>query len=175
MKLPRWLGFVLVIACLVALTAAFFFLNGQHRVTGPVDATATSCHSSGGLPDPKCTPGAVDPRVTQVNIHATICVSGYTATIRPPSAYTEALKTQQIKEYGYVDTNLADYEEDHLIPLELGGNPTDTKNLWPEPRGGAESATDKDRVENALHAKVCGGALTLNAAQSAIAIDWESA
>ncbi len=175
MKLSRRLGLVLVIACLVALAAGFYFLSGQQRATGPLTAAATSCHSTGGLPDPKCTPGAVDPRVTQDNIHSTICVSGYTATVRPSSAYTDALKTQQIKEYGYLDTNLADYEEDHLIPLELGGHPTDSKNLWPEPRGGAESASDKDRVENALHTKVCGGALTLSAAQSAIAIDWLTA
>jgi len=175
MKLPRWLGLVLVIACLLALTAGFFFLNGQHRVTGPLAATATSCHSSGGLPDPKCTPGAVDPRVTQDNIHSTICVSGYTATVRPSSAYTDALKAKQIKEYGYLDTNLADYEEDHLIPLELGGHPTHSKNLWPEPRGGAESASAKDGVENVLNRRVCAGTMTLAAAQSAIASDWQTA
>ncbi len=165
MKLPRWLGLVLVIACLIALTAGFFFLNGQHRVIGPLAATATSCHSSGGLPDPKCTPGAVDPRVTQSNIHTTICVSGY----------TDALKAQQITEDGYVDTNVADYEEDHLIPLELGGSPSDTKNLWPEPRGGADSASAKDGVENALNKRVCAGTMTLAAAQSAIAFDWQTA
>ncbi len=171
----RLLVLLAAVAWVALLTAGFYFLNGQHRVTGHLIATAASCHSAGGLPDPKCTPGAVDPRVTQDDIHSTICVSGYTTTVRPPSAYTDALKTQQITEYGYLDTNLANYEEDHLIPLELGGSPTDPKNLWPEPRGGAESASDKDRVENALHVKVCGGALTLSAAQSAIATDWLTA
>ena len=34
----------------------------------------------------------------------------------------------------YADTNpISDYEEDHLIPLELGGSPTSPLNLWPEP------------------------------------------
>jgi hypothetical protein len=28
---------------------------------------------------------------------------------------------------------MACYEEDHLSPLEDGGNPTDPRNLWPEP------------------------------------------
>jgi len=51
----------------------------------------------------------------------------------PPENYTHELKIEQIREYGYSDINLRDYEEDHLIPLELGGNPTDPKNLWPEP------------------------------------------
>jgi hypothetical protein len=27
---------------------------------------------------------------------------------------------------------MACYEEDHLIPLEDGGDPTDSRNLWPE-------------------------------------------
>jgi hypothetical protein len=28
--------------------------------------------------------------------------------------------------------NPKDYEEDHLISLELGGAPRDPKNLWPQ-------------------------------------------
>jgi len=104
----------------------------------------------------------------------TICVTGYTAGVRPPSAYTDSLKKQQIVQYGYSDTNPADYEEDHLIPLELGGHPTDPRNLWPEPRFGAEPASKKDGVENALHARVCSGSTSLATAQRAIAEDWES-
>jgi hypothetical protein len=72
-------------------------------------------------PDPSCQPGAINPDVTQSSIDDTICVSGWTATVRPPTSYTNALKAQQIGEYGYADTALSDYEEDHLIPLELGG------------------------------------------------------
>ncbi len=128
-----------------------------------------------GLPDPICTPGVADPRVSQANIQTTICVSGYTAKVRPSTPYTNALKVEQIKQYGYADTNPADYEEDHLIPLALGGHPTDPKNLWPEPRSGDEGATQKDGVENSLHNKVCVGLITLAAAQAAIAKDWQSA
>ena len=75
-----------------------------------------------------------NPDVTQDTIDSTICVSGWTATVRPPASYTTALKIQQIADYGYTDTSTADYEEDHFIPLELGGSPTDPGNLWPEPR-----------------------------------------
>ncbi len=137
-------------------------------------ATPGECHSINGLPDPICTPGVADPRVTQANILTTICVSGYTTKVRPSSKYTDALKVVQIKAYGYADTKLADYEEDHLIPLELGGSPTDPKNLWPEPLSGAYPATKKDGVENSLHTKVCDGLMTLAAAQTAIAKNWAS-
>jgi hypothetical protein len=113
--------------------------------------------------------------VTQENITTTICVRGYTKTVRPPATYTHDLKVRQIAEYGYADTSLASYEEDHLIPLELGGHPSDPKNLWPQPRAGDYPAGKKDLVENALHAKVCAGVMTLAAAQTAIATNWATA
>lgn len=53
------------------------------------------------LPDPTRTPGVANPDVTQDNIKQTICVSGWTKTIRPPSSYTSKLKLEQIKEYRY--------------------------------------------------------------------------
>jgi hypothetical protein len=126
------------------------------------------------LPDPACTPGVADARVTQGDIFTTICVAGYTTKVRPPSSYTNALKAQQIKAYGYSDISLGDYEEDHLIPLELGGHPTDPRNLWPEPLSGAYPASKKDGVENSLHSRVCAGLMTLAAARIAIATNWES-
>lgn len=105
-------------------------------VVSPPSATVAArseCHSVNGLPDRICTPGVADPRVTQDTILTTICVSGYTTKVRPSSSYTNALKHSQIIAYGYSDTNLADYEEDHLIPLEVGGHPTDPKNLGRSP------------------------------------------
>src|SRR5450759_4666735 len=84
---------------------------------GGTDATGALCHAravgAGVLPDPACTPGATNPDVTQASIGSTICRAGYTGTIRPPAAYTSALKRQQIVAYGHPDTNPADYEEDH--------------------------------------------------------------
>ena len=132
----------------------------------------SSCHINGNLPDPACTPGATDPNVTQDNIYQTICVKGYTSTVRPPVSYTNQLKIKQINDYGFTDKNLSDYEEDHLISLELGGSPTDPKNLWPEP---GHSPNPKDKIENLCHEKVCSGQISLIDAQKQIAANWPAA
>ena len=44
------------------------------------------------LPTHTLTPGATNPDVTQDNINNTICVSGWTKTIRPTTKYTNDLK-----------------------------------------------------------------------------------
>ena len=128
-------------------------------------------------PDAQRTPGAINPAVTQSNIHQTICVSGYTATIRPSSSYTTQLKIQQLHS-GYAvggDYNTSDYEEDHLISLELGGAPSDPRNLWPEYYHSSIGARVKDKIENALHRLVCSGVIKLKTAQRLIATDWRGA
>jgi ComEC/Rec2-related protein len=107
------------------------------------------------------TPGALNPDVTQENIDGTICKRGWTATIRPPESYTNALKIRQMRVYRRAGST-SDYQEDHLISLELGGNPTDPRNLWPEPY---PRASDVDQIENQLNAQVCSGQLTLADAQ----------
>ena len=135
------------------------------------------------LPIAQLTPGVVSADVTPANVNRTICVSGYTSgrrlddgrTVRPSSSYTTALKRVQIVQYGYADTRLADYEEDHLIPLELGGDGYARGNLWPEPYSGSTGARIKDKVENALHRLVCTGQVGLRAAQRAIATNWYAA
>jgi hypothetical protein len=68
-----------------------------------------------------------------------------------------------------------DFEEDHLISLELGGSPTSVKNLWPEPYSSAYGARIKDKIENKLHALVCSHQITLVVAQKAIANNWYAA
>lgn len=141
-------------------------------------APAASCSQSYlPLPDPVCQPGAYNPNVTQATIGSTICVSGWTSTVRPPTSYTNPLKVQQISAYGYSNTSTADYEEDHLVPLELGGAPRDPKNLWPEPRysTGGKTAGNKDTVENRLKTAVCNGQVRLDDARHAIAADWTTA
>jgi hypothetical protein len=106
-------------------------------------------------------PGVINPDVTQANIDSTICLRGWTKTIRPPTSYTNALKQKQMREYG-VGGSLSDYQEDHLISLELGGHPTDPRNLWPEPY---PRASEVDSIENDLNDKVCAGELSLDDAQ----------
>jgi len=71
--------------------------------------------------------------------------------------------------------NPSAYEEDHLIPLALGGAPSDRRNLWPERYSGDDGARKKDRLERRLHTLVCAHVLDLATAQGAIASDWRSA
>ncbi len=137
-------------------------------LTGPASAQTS-------LPDPQLTPGAVSSEVMQETIDRTICVRGWTRTVRPPQRYTYALKRQQIG--GYADRRAGDYEEDHLIPLSLGGAPYNPRNLWPEPRYPADAwnADDKNELEAMLHRLVCRRRLSLRDAQAAIASNWEEA
>ena len=110
--------------------------------------------------------------MTPATIASTICVSGWTTTVRPPSTYTNALKVDQMKAYGYANAAPGDFEEDHLIPLELGGAPRDPRNLWPEPLAGTDGARQKDQLENRAREEVCAGRMALADAQSRIAADW---
>lgn len=127
------------------------------------------------LPDPALTPGLRNPAVTQKTIKRTICKAGWTATIRPPSSYTRKIKTEQIEQYGYADKAHASYELDHLISLQLGGHPTDRRNLWPQPYKGKCGARIKDVVETRLKRLVCTGQLSLAKAQRMIATNWIAA
>jgi hypothetical protein len=100
---------------------------------GAMPAPARAPDLSPYLLDAKLTPGATNPGITQANIGKTICNNhgGHWTTkkIRPPASYTNALKKKQIVEYGYSDTSMHDYEEDHLIPLTVGGNPRDATQV----------------------------------------------
>jgi hypothetical protein len=137
--------------------------------TAPVPTAA--CHVVDGTADRRCTPGALNPNVTQANIGTTICVKGWTATVRPPVAYTNALKRKQMVQYG--ENGLpSGVEEDHLIPLEVGGSPTDPRNLWPESWTGTPNAHTKDLQENAVHAAICAGRITLKQGQDQIIAKW---
>lgn len=74
-----------------------------------------------GLPDPNRTPGTVNPAATEATLDETICKSGWAASVRPPSAYTGALKLVQIVQYGYADKNPSYYEEDKATPSQAAG------------------------------------------------------
>ena len=129
------------------------------------------------LPDPSCTPGAVNPQVTTADLGTTICRAGWTATVRPPENVTGPEKDGSAAAYGYTGS-FSTGEYDHLVPLELGGDPNAPSNLWLEPndRAGASTVTNtKDGLENRLRALVCAGQLSLGAAQEAIATDWVAA
>jgi hypothetical protein len=178
----------------------------QPRRIGPADI----------YPDLARTPGAANRQVTQRTIQDNICNPQWsTKLIRPPSEYTSKLKRKQLRENGHtvhqtrtelinpdtgkVDTtrceahsdNMACYEEDHLISLENGGDPTDPRNLWPEAYnthvgGTIMGARQKDIVEAFIHDEICHDipsskkssyvpatvSVTLKRGQEILAGDW---
>lgn len=127
----------------------------------PADEVGSSAPVAG-----PCLQGTVElcvlnPNVTQSNIRTTICKTGWTGTIRPPVSYTGRLKRQQLlmAVLTHPTWTLSNTEEDHRVPLELGGAPRDPFNLSPE---FADAATPqspyhnkKDDAENAAKAAVC--------------------
>ena len=156
--------YVLTAAALASL--AGFILTANNRI-GP----------SYIYPD---VPGAISQEVTQENIHQTICVAGYTKTIRPPTSYTKPIEAQKVAQYNarnHTHFTPEEGELDHVISLQLGGHPSDLKNLTFQPydtyidtmRIGAK---EKDAVETYLKRRVCEGTLPLKDAQEMIVRDW---
>jgi hypothetical protein len=187
--MPRWVFLSAVVAALASFTGGA--LVGSHSKAGAsapplVRSTASahvvqpqpppgSCRARGAgrlsLPDAGCTPGAIDPAVTQANLGRTICRAGYSESVRPSELITEREKRASMSAYGD-HAPLHAYEYDHLVSLELGGARNDARNLWPEP---GASPNPKDSLENRLHRRVCDHQMTLTAAQNAVARDWVAA
>jgi len=155
-----------------AIPGTLAVVADEGRVTYTVTLRPGQCHArdDGRLPDPACTPGSTDPRITQASIATTICRAGWTAAVRPPASATDRAKFgTAYPAYGIPAGTPS--ELDHLVPLELGGS-NDITNLWVEV---GRVPYVKDAVENRLRAEVCAGRVTLAAAQLAIAADWETA
>jgi hypothetical protein len=114
--------------------------------------------------------GLLEPGRESADDRAEICRSGFTSRIRPPTSYTDPLKIASMRAYG-LGTNTSEYEFDHLISLELGGAPSDIRNLWPESNYAPSFSYRKDGLENSLNAKVCSRRLSLAAAQRRI-VHW---
>jgi len=203
MKASRWLAAILVVV-LIIIVAVLLAQRRTGTETastpppGPAAAALKAVHSPGKvapdkslrpgqrrlqtidatrgqyLPDPACTPGSVDPAVTQANIGATICRSGYTKQVRPPAGGTGRFKAAGLKAYGLRKSSSTEF--DHLVSLELGGANA-VSNLWPEPnrKGASGTVNPKDAVEGRLRAAVCARPVPLAAAQEAIARNWVTA
>jgi len=130
-------------------------------------------------PNVLVTPGVINPTVNQANISQNVCKANWTSKVRPTITYTNKLKATQLATtyksfvalYGAAASG---YEEDHLISLQLGGSPTDPKNLWPQPYSGS-NARKKDVVETKLKNMICSAKISLADAQKAIAKDWVAA
>jgi hypothetical protein len=169
-----------------ALAPARVAVNGLPYSTASAHSVqrqppAGACRAAGtgiySRPDARCTPGALNPTVTQSAIGATICRGGWTRTVRPPESITEPEKLASMRAYGD-GASASRYEYDHLVPLELGGAVNDRRNLWPEPdypmRAGFYR-NPKDELERALNRLVCDRRMSLAQAQRAIALDWVAA
>jgi hypothetical protein len=148
---------------------------------------AAMCHSINGRADRLCSPGlaAHNPEVAADGpkyLH-TLCQPDGTrprwiAKRRPPATYTNHMEERELVAYGMTGT-IKDTENDHIISLELDGDPGYAMganglplNLYPQPWEGTTGARVKDREERLLHSQVCSGALTLQAAQEKIVRDW---
>jgi hypothetical protein len=92
--------------------------------------------------------------------------------IPTPAYYTNKLKKSQLIDYSFADQNPKHYEEDHLIPLSIGGAPEDPLNLWPQTRLSEWDAAKKDVLELRLYKMVCNGEIALDDARQRIANNW---
>jgi hypothetical protein len=143
----------------------------------------TAVANSSSAPAPTTTSPALNPRLLHPNAVLTpgatitditadkVCADGYAQSV---AAVPLALGDQVFSAYGLGDADRAEFELDHLIPVELGGS-NDITNLWPEPmlEAGKNGAIDKNAIETQLHDAVCAHHLKLDAAQAAV-LHWDT-
>ncbi len=132
---------------------------------------------AGDLPDARLTPGAVNPNLSDAQFYDLCRQPDWTRAFRPPVWFTGSLKRKQLAA-GYGGATQADpdlYEEDHLIPLCLGGAPRDERNLWPQLWAGEWGAHKKDTLEKWLCRRACAHEIDLAQARREIAADWIAA
>lgn len=146
---------------LAALFLAVASCDASPQQTGQ----AVLCQAQNGMPDSKCTIGAVFANVTA----AQVCKPGYAASVRD---VPQSEKQQVYAMYGISSHYPGEYEVDHEISLELGGS-NDIKNLWPEAALPKPGFHEKDKVEGYLHSQVCSGKMSLSDAQTKIATNWK--
>ena len=149
---------------------------GSWRRPGVGDCS-TTLRRGYPVPDPRCTPGGIDPSVTADVLRNRAWRTGCIRNCQT----SEAEKHITYRWYGlrvprrnYGESQVC--ELDHLVPLELGGA-DGLGNIWPECGPSAGALYDryfkiKDRVENYLADEVKSGRMSLEAAQRGIASDW---
>jgi hypothetical protein len=129
-------------------------------------------------PDSTCTPGSLNPQVTQANIGSTICSPGWSTKQREAGLSRDAAHRAKVlvaKAYG-LDVQFDQAELDHRVPISLGGDVgslTQLTNLWLEP---GATLNRKDTVEITAGAEVCKRHLLLATAQQAFMspYGWEA-
>lgn len=127
----------------------------------PLKTAGCKALASHQLPDPACTPGAINPAITVRDL----CPHLSSKVVRAVSQ-----STKDAVRRAYADQRPG--EIDHLVPLELGGS-NEVANLWPED---GKIPNSKDiKVETPLHAAVCDARISLKEAQRRVASDWRTA
>ena len=147
-------------------------------VTLPPTAGCTVKMSRGHpIPDPSCSPGAVNPTLTLKLLKT----KGFTTKCVRNMATTPAQKAQTYAWYNIPrpqnnQGNSMTCELDHIVSLQLGGADT-LDNLWPQcgPNGVPLPKRHfklKDDVENFIARQIKAGAMDMKDAQRRIAEDW---
>jgi hypothetical protein len=131
------------------------------------------------IPDPRCTPGAINPTVTLAVLQGGKFKTGCERN----RASSVAAKNKTYDEYdvphpAHNRGRNQVCELDHLVSLELGGADT-VDNIWPQCGPDHEMLAKryfkiKDGVENYLAVQVRDGHIDLQTAQRGIAKDWTS-
>jgi hypothetical protein len=147
---------------------------------GPPAKTACKTREAANgllLPDPKCTPGAINPTLTakvlQDPAFTTKCVrNDATSEEEKHSTYTAYGIPRPVNNEGENQT----CELDHLVSLELGGADT-LDNIWPQCGPNGVELREryfklKDMVEDHLAEFVRHGRVDLGEMQKRIAEDW---
>ena len=121
-------------------------------LAGPAMAQQPQCRP-GVVPDQSagCTPG--DTASTDEDEVCSRTAEG-TYSQRHRLSQTPAVKQQVLSRYGVPWSARAHYEDDHDVPLCLGGSDSVT-NRWPQPRDGEWSSALKDKLEALACHKVC--------------------
>jgi hypothetical protein len=141
------------------------------------DSCKTRMKNGFPIPDPACTPGAINRTLTTKVLRnpdfRTSCVRDNTTTA------AEKASTYKLYSIPHPANNkgaMQTCELDHLISLELGGADT-LDNIWPQCGPGGVALIhryfkEKDIVENYLAKRVRDGVMDLADAQKGIATDW---
>jgi hypothetical protein len=102
---------------------------------------------------------ALNPDVSQSTIEQTICVKGYSSTVRPSTTYTNPIKFRLMRQEGIPESDKSDWALDHRIPISLGGHPRKLENLQLLT---AKENSLKSRIEVKLLCYVCVGQMPRN-------------
>jgi hypothetical protein len=133
---------------------------------GAAAMTVAAGAQQSGLPNNFLTPGD-----TKKVSKEQICSPDFSAKVKPTK---DSIKEEAFERYGLRSGQFAEDVLDHLVPVELGGS-DQLENLWPQSVKGEWNASQKDALEQKLHAMVCDGTMELKQAQAAIRKNWVAA